>query len=541
MMSRSNGCLWFRGRGPRRSHCLWAPVLLCAAIMGQFVHRTWAVERVTYPDPRYDQVARLTDAGANGSFDPEQHRLPDLLTIVLGQWQPTNPRTDPFDGHWGAQGKFFRLDLDLDGVVNPPGPVGCCGEPAFDPFRYGPNPICGYIELDMDLDVDTGGETESARLRYLGNIARFGGTSQYAPIQDRIALNGLAFDSDLTSAPWVERSGEDFHLALVGWEIGPGQIQRSDTSDWIFGAGETWWVTGHLFQRAHGYSQFSSACCRSGAPIGNYDPSVTVRFSHNLASDRTTISLVYPLTQEGAAAMHGNPQPETMDVLYTNQSSVQEGLWELKISAESALEADRNLPEFALIAGWEEKDPDSFLDPAAWRITALLGGSYTSAEDALFVWSDVFPNVLAGDFDGDGNSDADDLGAFDAFLLSFDGVAPMDADGQVNGSVLIADFATGFSVFDLDYDGVVSAADRQLIGDNLFARTDFDHDGDADQADFAYMQRCLGEAAPLWGGSLCQRADLDKNGDVNADDLTIFTGCATGPAIPADIQCGRNP
>jgi hypothetical protein len=265
-----------------------------------------------------------------------------------------------------------------------------------------------------------------------------------------------------------------------------------------------------------------------------------VQFWHNTTSNRTIISLVYPLTNAGSAAMTGNPI-EDMDIFFTNQNSVDEALWELVISAFAATPGDRSLPQFALIAPWENKNPDDFLDPTRWQVTVLVGGSYTSPQDALFVWSDIYPNVEIGDFDGDGIIDPADSAMFDAYLLGNDGNPSIDADGEVNDRIEIANFGPSFSLYDLNYDGLVDGDDRAMIGGPLLPRADFDRDGDVDLVDFGHMQSCLtAGAAPVSFIAGCRNADLDRDHDVDHEDVEIFVACASGPAIPADPACGRN-
>ena len=497
-------------------------------------------ERVTYQDTHGDDVARRMDIGADGPLDTLNHKLPDLLSWTIGSWRPVNAQTDLFIGNWANNGEFFRLDLVFKDIINPPGPLGCCGEPAFDPFRYGPNPISGYIEIDMDRDVNSGGELDWPDLRYLGNVARFGGLPQQATLKDRAAINAGAFDNIFTTPPYVERSGEDFHLEMVGWEIDSNQIQRSDPSDWLFSAGETWTITGHFLHRAHGYSPFSSACCRSGVPIGNYEPIVKIQFSHNTTSNRTTVSLVYPLTNSGSAVMTGSPTTEPMDILFTNQNSVSEALWELAISAIAATPEDRSLPEYALIAPWESKNPDDYLDPALWRVSVLVGGSYTTPQDALFVWSDIYPDVKIGDLDGDGTIGSNELALFDVYMMNNDGNPAIDYDGVANGVIEIISFGPNFSLYDLNYDGLIDDDDRAMIGGPLFCRMDFDHDGDVDLIDFSHMQLCLTSGSgPVLIGPGCRNADLDHDNDVDQADIQTFVGCSSGPAIPANPMCGR--
>ncbi len=491
-------------------------------------------DRIVVQDGTGDARARRTDFAANGPIDPLEHHLPDLQAWSIGTWRPTASQVNLFSGSWSNSGEFVRLELVFCGLVNPPGPLGCCGEASFEPFRYGPNPVNGYVEIDVDADRDTGGEVEFPQGRYLGNVARFGGLPPGAT--SRPAIDARAFDQNLASAPWVERSGEDFHLELVGWEIDPADIQRSDPSDLLFGPGETWVISAHLLHRSHAYSRFSSACCRAGVALGNYEPLTQVEFAHNLESNRTTVSLVYPLTNAASAAALGQPV-EGMDIMFTNQNSIWEGLAELVDSAWAAGSEDRLLPEFALLAGWQAKDPNTYLDPVSWRIRVLVGGDYTVPQDSLFVWSDIFPNGLVGDVNGSGAIGPADLAAFDAYVQASDADPEIDADGQVNASVEIRNFGPGFSLYDLDYDGLVNAQDRAVLGGPLLSPSDFDNDADVDMADLGHIQACLsGGREPSPG---CRNADFNADGNIDHLDLDVAIGCAGGPAVPADPACGR--
>lgn len=484
---------------------------------------------VVLTDPAQDVAIRRSDPGANGAIDPVAHRPPDLLACIIGSWEPDDAHADPFSGEWEEDGEFFRLDLRLDGLINPPGTLG--GEFPFDPFRYGPNPVFGYVEIDMDEDEKTGGETAVPELRYLGNVARVGGVPRGGRFDDRVALGAEAFDHTLSTKPYVDRSGEEFHLALHGWQI--STIDRSDPSDLVFGPGETWVVTGWLLHRAHGYEPFSYACCTGAA--GSYEPEVRLRFQHDVEKDRTTITLVYPLTNEASAAMMGSAFVEPLDPDAANQNSVLEALNELAFAATFPLPEWRIDPDFPLIERWKDKNPNSFLEPDDWRVTVLVGTSYTEPDqDAFFVWTDLFPNVVVGDFNGDGCLTHSDLEAFDEFRLENDGVAGRDEDGILNGSVDLLDFGPNFSVFDLNYDGVVDEADRLLIGPIRVA-PDLDRDGDVDQTDFGLLQACLGR--PVSMSPDCHDADFDDDDDVDAADLNILRACESGPTVPATPGC----
>jgi len=57
---------------------------------------------------------------------------------------------------------------------------------------------------------------------------------------------------------------------------------------------------------------------------------------------------------------------------------------------------------------------------------------------------------------------------------------------------------------------------------------DFDGDGDVDQEDFGYFQRCMsGFGVALDPG--CEDADLNGDGDVDFEDFAVFQTCMSGP------------
>lgn len=511
-------------------------------------------------DPGEDHAAHPTDLGATGAFEPSAHALPDLLGYRLGYWKPDDITSTPYLGEWNPNTAFLRLDLTFNGLVNPPGPLGCCGNPAWDPYRYGPRPLSGYVEFDVDpvqyapdfgtgecpvvdpLKANTGGELDVPQLRYVGNVARFGGLPPLTTLCNEIALDAWAFDHDPTTPPYVERSGEDFHLAIEGGEVQRSGIIRSDPRDWEFNEGETWIVPGHFFQRAHGYTQYSSACCRNGAPIGRYDPLVELQFKHDTEQDRTTVSLVYPLTNAGSALWRQEPEVQDPDVLFTNQNSVHEALEELHASAVQWSSTAAGEPEFLLLAGWEFQNLDDYLDPTTWDVTVIVGTCYEEQQEtALYVWSDIYPNVIRGDLDGNGCVDATDLALFHDFVSTYDGMPGYDGDYAVNGQIEIIGYALNFSLYDVDYDGDINARDEQIIADGFNdAPGDFDHDGDVDLRDFGRLQACLraddqNNAEDLAIG--CLTADLTSDGNVDHEDLAIFMMCVSGPAIPADPDC----
>jgi predicted esterase len=64
----------------------------------------------------------------------------------------------------------------------------------------------------------------------------------------------------------------------------------------------------------------------------------------------------------------------------------------------------------------------------------------------------------------------------------------------------------------------------------VLSASDFDKDGDVDQADFGYLQACLsGIGEP--NSPMCVAADLSGDGDVDQIDLALFQSCLGGPNI----------
>lgn len=514
-------------------------ILALSAFLGVPTASLFALPPVVTQDPSGDAVPRASNGDAPGDIDPAAHRLPDIHAYTIGFWQPTSPHLDLFSGSFANDGIFFRLDLVFDGLVNPPGTSGCCGL-LFDPFKYGAHPIFGRVEIDIDGSFTTGGEPDQPQLTYLGNVARFGGLPVDPGLNRRAALDQSAFDNDIQTPPLVDRSGEEFHLEFAGRHV--TGIDKSDDTDLTFGPGEEWIVQGRLFHRAHGYRAFSYACCQ--APNGSYEPEVRVRFAHDVLADETMISLVYPLTNE-ADAMARNESTELLDFDPANQNSVLEALNELVFAMKHPDPAWSNDPQIVLVQHWDQfdlypnnNDARQFLNPLGWKLTVLAGSMPTTFDGGVhFIWTDVAPDALAHDFDGDGAVTWRDLVLFETFLSASDGAVGTDLDGTTNCSLEIPNFGPNFSLFDVNYDGIVDDQDRPVLVSGSLIPGDFDRDGDVDHRDFSRWQTCLGGSdAPAYPAT-CGQADLNLDGEVNRDDLAIFEACATGPGIPADVMC----
>lgn len=87
--------------------------------------------------------------------------------------------------------------------------------------------------------------------------------------------------------------------------------------------------------------------------------------------------------------------------------------------------------------------------------------------------------------------------------------------------------------------GLASIAMMTSSGEclNTIAMYDLDWDGDVDQADFAYIQRCFTPAGQQ-ASDICLWADLNIDDRVDETDVVLFNGCFSGPSIPADPRCG---
>jgi len=503
-----------RARGAR-----WRAAALLLASTGvspMTVHGSDPPMVVTYTDPDFDAVARRTDPVGTAPYDPGAHRLVNLRTLTLGRWEPFEPQVDRFSGQFMPSGSYLRMDLVLDGLHNPPGSID---PSAFDPYQYGDHPVYGFIELDIDDDHDTGGEVDAPQYRYLANIARFGGLPEGDAFDNRVAKDAGAFDGDFLTPPYVERHGEEFHLALLGDQFAPSDIVVvQGNADLAFEAGETWNITGTWFHRAHGFEPFSFAY--GGARPGEYAPACVLQFAHHIVDDTTTLSLVFPLTNPAAAALTGaTPEPNNHNS--SDQSSINEALQDLVESANFIVGFPTGEPEEQLILGWANAGPGSFLQPADWRPTVLLGVSY-AVPGYGFVWTDAWPNVLRGNVNGENGVSHDDV---DEIL---DCIESRDADdGAIDGAVVIAMFPVDFNNHDVNHDGRVDTLDSWLAS----VVGDWDGDGDVDLADFAGIQVCQGWTAGS-GPMACGLADLNADGSVSLADFVWWQNVATGPAGP---------
>lgn len=462
-------------------------------------------------DPFGDARIRRTDLGADGIVGELMHVIPDIAGYGMGNWQPANPSADLFTGTWSPQGVFLRIDIGFFGHVNPPGPLDLLPNSVYDPYRYGNNPAFGYIELDLDHNVASGGEWDRPDLRYLWNVARFGGLPSVPRFltTNRIATNWTQLDHILSTPPYVERSGEEFHIALFGDWI-EYKTELSGNGDNTFDPGEVWLVHGRLFHRAHVFKYFSGA---NGN--GEYLPRVDLRFDHPVGANITMVSLVYPLTNAASAMQYGTPNVEPMDGSDSNQNSVEEALADLTMTVQQMPPYQRDDPRFPMIAPWEDEDAGDYLNSTYYQVDMLVGMAYTTEkpDGAVVAWTDAWPGPIFGDFNGDGRVNATDVQLFDGFISQYDA-----ADGVTDGRVQIPGFAQNYSMFDLNYNGVVDDADRMLI------RVSGDLNGDflVDEADVALLVWALLHPGMMPANvppDFSDRADFNHDGILNGRDI----------------------
>jgi hypothetical protein len=470
-------------------------------------------------DPAGDAVVRRTDQGNDGPISPAAV-LPDLTRIVIQGWTMTTPGGDPFTGSpVGGPANLMRIDAQFAGMLNPPGPLGLSGQP-YDPYRFGPSPLYGFIEIDVDNDADTGGQlTGAARLRLLGNVGRFGARAPGA-LAGRTAEYAGQRDNDYLSAPFFERSGEDFALSFCGC-FTPSVEGGDNNGNGVFDPGEVWMVRGRFFPRAAGYAPASPV--QGGSAMGQYDPRVLLRWSYSAVADTTTVSVVYPLTPAGAATMFNRPV-QGIDILFddtgANAYSLQEAVQDL------ITEAQGGYPGWGMPTGltailmqhWAGKVATDYLNPANYHVQGIVGTAYSSQDfdtGALYVWTDVAFGLPQGDLNGNGVADGVDAGLVTQYLAVTDGTNG-DADGVVNGSVPVTDLGLNFLIYDVNGDGVVNGDDIDFY--SAFCPADWDLNGVVNSTDVSLFLNDW--FSDLINGGM--KSDYDNNGVVNSTDVSSY-------------------
>ncbi len=478
---------------------------------GRPIPRSFPLPDVAEPievgDPPGDERPRPT-VSPETVPEPAPGTMPDVIAVKIGGWLMNVTGGDPFSGSWttGNAVQLFRLDVVFDGLVNPPGTLGV-GTVEFDPFLHGPNPVFGFVEIDVDNDIDTGGECNGATQRYLANVARFGALPPGAA-GERAARSADDYTASFGNGRQYQRSGSDFAVTFCGC-FPVTVVQRTGSNNTHFSPGDVWIVRGRFFQRAGGYEEASAAF--GGSLPQRYDPLVNLRFSHNQASNRTTVTLIYPLTMLGASIFNGEPEQEP-DFNVANHTSIEEALLDVIAGASKPLSACAQ----TLSSAWAGSTPESAMDPTRWRTTAIVGTSFVTPQAGLYLWTDVAFAQKFGDLNADGYVTAADAQAHQDTIDALDG-GLHDDDAVVNGVVVIRDFGPNFHLADLDSDGIIDAADR--LPTYSMTLGDFNGDCRVNGADLSVLLSNFGLAvsgpAPLAG---------DANGDhrVDAADLSVL-------------------
>ncbi len=464
-----------------------------------------------WTDEAGDAMLRRTDPVNIGKPFPYSATLPDVRTIRLSGWLPTPGANDRYSGVVvpAAEAHIFRMDIVFNGLLNPPGTLGMNGRP-FAPLTFGPNPVYGFVEIDIDNDVDTGGEVDdSARHLFLANVGRFAGVPQ-ALGASRMVRFGDELDGVFGTSPQYERSGVEFILSMCGcWSV--VLRQEIGDGDGVMETGETFHVDGRFFQRSGGFRNASGAL--NGSVPGAYDPVVPLRFSHDMYTNRTTVTLVYALDQMGASILTNTPkQAPNTDV--GDHTSMQEAMHDVvKFLGFSTPPG----AQWVICQGWANRDVMDYLDPTTWEVTALFGVPYPDKRTAVYVYTDLGFRTSFGDLSGDGDVDEGDRQAVHAAIVQYDG-GLRDADAGQDQSVRLADFARNFSVFDVNYNGFIDDEDADAIVGGEAILGDLNGDGTVNSSDLAIILGSWGIAA------IDSHIDLNNDGLVNSSDLALVLG-----------------
>jgi hypothetical protein len=477
---------------------LW--ITLCPLTLAATAGSSPCSSNGVWSDQQGDALIRRTDQGNNATL-PSGFIPIDLLSVIVEGWSPTSPTTDLYSGSViNSNAEFVRIQVTVDGLVSPPGPIGLQGFP-YDPYKFGNRPITGFIELDIDEQKNTGGEfMPIAQNRYLANVGRFG-LSPEGSISERMIQSGDDLDNNFNTLPQFERTGSEFTLNLCGC-FSPTIVSQSGNANDLFEIGETWIISGRFFERFESFSPLSVLF--GGSDFGLFDPVTTLQFVHNESSDTTSITLVFPITNSGAALQAGQPE-QPIDLNLSNHTSMEEAIDDLIIGSNFA---SGSLAE--LVDGWDNKDVDEFREPRRWEVTALIGTTPLLAQPSSFyIWTDTGFCENYADFNLDElNSELDDQ-TLQNFIDTNDG-SPSDADAIINGEYGIQSFGLEFHFFDLNYDGILNDSDfpPSLCPADLFA------DGTLNFIDISTFLSLYSSQDP--------QADFSNDGSFNFLDVSAF-------------------
>lgn len=470
-----------------------------------------------YDDDANDHVVRRMVPG-NNDQPVSEGKHPDLIHYRVGNWLPNNVNGDLFQGQYSATDfdEYVRIDMVFRGKMNPPGPqVWDDGTQTFleyDPYRYGPSPLYGSIEVDADANPNTGAELAAPYKYFLGNVGRFGSRAMNG-MASRTAGNWADVISAYDTPPQVKRLGSEFQLELKGDEFTDLDINvKAGDGDLIFEQNEIWEVTGFTFERSQGYefaAHWGSIPC--DGPCKKYAPVVTLRFQHRKNScqnlNETIVSVIVPLKNL-------NGEPDDFDEF--NDFSIYEALTVPAFHTVWNLSGD---PEDDMLMSWMGHVPDEYIQSRFYGLRMLFATSYKDQPTSKFfdVWTDYAPNTPPGDFNGDSSLDVGDLNELITYINDHDGQSGFDDDGNNTNQIIdVANFPVNFSVYDTNYDGVVEKWDVFV---DVYG--DMDGSGIVDGNDIQGFTNCqvLGLDMPT-PELRTQYYDLCRAADMN-DDFTI--------------------
>ncbi|HPD31112.1 MAG TPA: Kazal-type serine protease inhibitor domain-containing protein [Phycisphaerae bacterium] len=90
-------------------------------------------------------------------------------------------------------------------------------------------------------------------------------------------------------------------------------------------------------------------------------------------------------------------------------------------------------------------------------------------------------------------------------------------------------------------EAAIAGVTVQYLGPCMPAISDYDGDGDVDQTDFGFLQRCISGKDVTQTDPYCQPMRMDADEDVDGGDILTFLACLGGPNTLADSDCIDQP
>lgn len=113
----------------------------------------------------------------------------------------------------------------------------------------------------------------------------------------------------------------------------------------------------------------------------------------------------------------------------------------------------------------------------------------------------------------------------------------IDSQGVVRGWNPQHDDFGRTLTFEVHAENAAGAHAQQWCVQVLRGLPDYDGDGDVDQSDFGYFQRCITSVGVPQTDPTCEGTSLDSDADVDTVDLALFLGCMQGPNVPINPAC----